>query len=355
MIGRPLYVFGAGGHGRVVAEAAQATRHVHGFLDDDPRCWGREYQGLPVLGGLDALPLLEEDAEVALGVGENGLRSDLGRALLARGRRLAVVVHPTAVVAQGARMGEGTYVGPLAVLHTDAQVGAVIEPAAGEARAVMTGARLAPRGPRRRRARGRRRAYRNRRGGLARPHGRVLGHPRGRGRPHPRLARWCGGHRGAGALARRPREDGMTAPPPRIYLSPPHVGDEERRLVAEAFDSNWIAPLGPQVDAFENEFAAVVGARAAAALSSGTAALHLRAPSAGSGRRGLLLHLTFVIARTPSSTWAHPPSSIRTGPGTWILPCSPKRSATPPGGRRPGRDRSIFTARAPTSIHRRRQ
>ena len=124
MTGRPaLYVFGAGGHGKVVAEAAQATRRVHGFLDDDARLWGREWQGLPVLGGLDALPLLEEDAEVALGVGENGHRSDLGRALLARGRRLAVVVHPTAVVAHGARMGEGTYVGPLAVLHTDAQVG----------------------------------------------------------------------------------------------------------------------------------------------------------------------------------------------------------------------------------------
>jgi sugar O-acyltransferase (sialic acid O-acetyltransferase NeuD family) len=119
----PLYVFGAGGHGKVVAEAALATHRVRGFLDDDRRLWGRECHGLPVLGGLDALVLLEEDAEVALGVGENGIRADLGRALLARGRRLAVVVHPTAVVTRGARIGEGTYVGPLAVLHTDAQAG----------------------------------------------------------------------------------------------------------------------------------------------------------------------------------------------------------------------------------------
>lgn len=61
----------------------------------------------------------------------------------------------------------------------------------------------------------------------------------------------------------------------RIYLSPPHIGPDELELVKEAFASNWIAPLGPHVDAFEREFATVVGAPHAAALSSGTAALHL--------------------------------------------------------------------------------
>jgi sugar O-acyltransferase (sialic acid O-acetyltransferase NeuD family) len=123
MTPRPLYVFGAGGHGRVVAEAALSTHHVRGFLDDNPRLWGRECHGLPVLGGLDALPLLESDAEVALGVGENGARAALGRALLARGRRLATVVHPRAFVGHGARMGDGAFVGALAALHVDAQAG----------------------------------------------------------------------------------------------------------------------------------------------------------------------------------------------------------------------------------------
>ncbi|RIK46758.1 MAG: pyridoxal phosphate-dependent aminotransferase, partial [Chloroflexi bacterium] len=61
----------------------------------------------------------------------------------------------------------------------------------------------------------------------------------------------------------------------RIYLSPPHLSGLELLYVQEAFDSNWIAPLGPHVDAFEQEFAACVGTRAALALSSGTAALHL--------------------------------------------------------------------------------
>jgi dTDP-4-amino-4,6-dideoxygalactose transaminase len=69
--------------------------------------------------------------------------------------------------------------------------------------------------------------------------------------------------------------------PARIYLSPPHMGAEERQLLLEAFDSNWIAPLGPHVDAFEGEFAAIVGCEHAVALSSGTAALHLALIMAG--------------------------------------------------------------------------
>lgn len=82
----------------------------------------------------------------------------------------------------------------------------------------------------------------------------------------------------------------------RIYLSPPDVGDVERSLLLEAFDSNWIAPLGPHVDAFEREFAAEVGASSAAALSSGTAALHLALLIAGvrSGDRVYCPTLTFA-------------------------------------------------------------
>ena len=62
---------------------------------------------------------------------------------------------------------------------------------------------------------------------------------------------------------------------PRIYLSPPDVGPAEVEFVLEAFEANWVAPVGPHVDAFEREFAALVGTPQAVALSSGTAALHL--------------------------------------------------------------------------------
>lgn len=61
----------------------------------------------------------------------------------------------------------------------------------------------------------------------------------------------------------------------KIWLSSPHMGDTEQKFVQEAFDTNWVAPLGPNVDAFEGSLSKYTGARYTAALSSGTAALHL--------------------------------------------------------------------------------
>jgi dTDP-4-amino-4,6-dideoxygalactose transaminase len=88
---------------------------------------------------------------------------------------------------------------------------------------------------------------------------------------------------------------------PRIYLSSPHMGALEERFVAEAFQSNWIAPLGPHVDAFEREFCETVGAGHAVALSSGTAALHLALQLVGVGRGDevLVSTLTFSASVNP--------------------------------------------------------
>ena len=82
----------------------------------------------------------------------------------------------------------------------------------------------------------------------------------------------------------------------RIYLSPPDPGLVERDLLLDAFDSNWIAPLGPHVDAFEQEFARRIGLEQAAALSSGTAALHLglRLVGVKPGDEVIVPTLTFV-------------------------------------------------------------
>ena len=89
--------------------------------------------------------------------------------------------------------------------------------------------------------------------------------------------------------------------PARIYLSPPDIGPDEQALVADAFASNWIAPLGPHVDGFEREFAAKVGATHAVALSSGTAALHLalRLAGVGAGDEVFCSTLTFVASANP--------------------------------------------------------
>ena len=87
----------------------------------------------------------------------------------------------------------------------------------------------------------------------------------------------------------------------RLFLSPPHLGERESGLVRDALESNWIAPLGPHVDAFEREFCERVGAAHAVALSSGTAALHLAVRLAGiqPGDEVLCSTLTFVASANP--------------------------------------------------------
>jgi pyridoxal phosphate-dependent aminotransferase EpsN len=107
----------------------------------------------------------------------------------------------------------------------------------------------------------------------------------------------------------------------RIYLSPPHLGNDELQLVQEVFDSNWIAPLGPQVDAFENEVAAQAGVRFGAALSSGTAALHLalRLLGVGADDRVLCPTLTFIASANPIAYLGAQPVFLDCENETWNL------------------------------------
>ncbi|KUL35308.1 DegT/DnrJ/EryC1/StrS family aminotransferase [Actinoplanes awajinensis] len=88
---------------------------------------------------------------------------------------------------------------------------------------------------------------------------------------------------------------------PRIYLSPPHVTDVERKLLLEAFDSNWVAPVGPDLNAFEAACAELVGVRHAVALSSGTAALHLALIAAGVRRGDTVLVPSFTFAASANA------------------------------------------------------
>ncbi|WP_430782655.1 aminotransferase class I/II-fold pyridoxal phosphate-dependent enzyme [Actinoplanes sp. G11-F43] len=87
----------------------------------------------------------------------------------------------------------------------------------------------------------------------------------------------------------------------RIWLSPPDVSDLERKLLLKAFDSNWVAPAGPDLDAFEQQVAERVGVRHAVALSSGTAALHLALIAAGVRRGDTVLVPSFTFAATANA------------------------------------------------------
>jgi len=84
----------------------------------------------------------------------------------------------------------------------------------------------------------------------------------------------------------------------RIWLSSPHMSYEgyEKEYIREAFDSNWIAPLGPNVYAFENEFASKIGSGHAAALTSGTAAVHMALKAAGVGPGDIVFCSSFTFS-----------------------------------------------------------
>jgi dTDP-4-amino-4,6-dideoxygalactose transaminase len=87
----------------------------------------------------------------------------------------------------------------------------------------------------------------------------------------------------------------------RIYLASPHMCGKEQEYVNEAFETNWIAPLGPHVNAFEKEIANYVGVKSAAALSSGTAGIHLALISLGIGEGDVVFcsSLTFSASCNP--------------------------------------------------------
>ncbi|MAD20568.1 MAG: aminotransferase [Planctomycetaceae bacterium] len=106
-----------------------------------------------------------------------------------------------------------------------------------------------------------------------------------------------------------------------VLLSPPHLADEERKFVEQAFATNWIAPVGPNIDAFETEIAATVGMRSAAALSSGTAAIHLglKLLGVGPGDRVFCSSLTFVATVNPIRYLDAEPVFIDSEPGTWNM------------------------------------
>ncbi len=86
----------------------------------------------------------------------------------------------------------------------------------------------------------------------------------------------------------------------RIYLASPHMSDEgyETQYIREAFADNWIAPLGPNVNGFEKELAAKVGIGHAAALSSGTAAIHMALAAAGVGKNDIVFCPSFTFSAT---------------------------------------------------------
>lgn len=107
----------------------------------------------------------------------------------------------------------------------------------------------------------------------------------------------------------------------RIYLSSPHMSGHEQKYIKDAFDSNWIAPLGPNVDEFERELASFVGVKNGAAVSSGTAAIHLALQllNVQKGDTVFCSSFTFVASANPIVYLEAEPVFIDSEPETWNM------------------------------------
>ena len=107
----------------------------------------------------------------------------------------------------------------------------------------------------------------------------------------------------------------------RVYLSPPDVSARERELLLDAFDSNWIAPFGPHVDAFESEVAEVTGRQFAVATSSGTAALHLALRFYGVSAGDTVVTSSLTFAATPNAVryQGAEPVFVDSSPASWNM------------------------------------
>ena len=108
---------------------------------------------------------------------------------------------------------------------------------------------------------------------------------------------------------------------PKIWLSSPHMGGNEHKYVTDAFDTNWIAPLGPHVDGFEKDLQVYTGSGHAAALSSGTAALHLGLVLLGveQGDEVICQSMTFSASANPIVYQGAVPVFIDSEPDTWNM------------------------------------
>lgn len=106
-----------------------------------------------------------------------------------------------------------------------------------------------------------------------------------------------------------------------IYLSPPHMSGNEKKYIDQAFASNWVAPVGPNLDAFEIEFAVKLGVKSAVAVSSGTAALHLalRVLGVEEGDVVFCSAFTFIASATPILYQKASPVLIDSEPLSWNM------------------------------------
>lgn len=339
-------IFGAGGHGKSVADAfeLQMPGCLDGFIDDDESLADTCVNGYPVLGNQEWFWRQVEQRQVraVLGVGNAQVRRRFLQLCRSHGAEVLTVVHPSAVIAAtatiepavvilaraivnaSARIGTGAIIGTGSIIEHDVQIEefALIGPnvVTGGTVTIGAGATIGV-------------------SVLALPGVRVgdnavvgAGSTICRDIPSDSVAigiparaihsvaeNWNSELPNVSAERRtRTDEEG------RIYLSPPHLSGREQQYLLEAIQSNWVAPVGPHIDRFEDEFAQLVGLKHAVAVSSGTAAMHLamRRLRLQPGEEVFCSTATFAASVNPVVYEGGTPVFIDSDPNTWNIDCN---------------------------------
>ncbi len=121
-----VLVYGAGGHGRVVLDAALRVSRLRvvGIIDDNPARHGERVLGVDVVGDASSFREVRfRNAAVVVAIGDPAARAAAVERVRSSGLPFVAVVHPTAFLACGVSVGEGAMILPMAVVHTDAKIG----------------------------------------------------------------------------------------------------------------------------------------------------------------------------------------------------------------------------------------
>ena len=320
-----VLVLGAGGHAKAVIAALKLCGYeIAGVFDDCEAKWGTKLLGHLIEGPISNAEDVDVNTAI-IAVGDNRQRQSIASGM---NKRWLTLIHPQAFIDSTASVGVGSFVAAGAVVQPDAVVGdhCIINTSSSvdhdcqidSFSHVCPGANLS--------------------GGVQIREGSMIG----TGAsiiPGKEVAEWSVVAAGAcvtqsllsnslvgGVPARSLKKltassEATGSKLERVYLSPPHMSGEERSLLLDAFDSNWIAPLGPHVDAFEREFAEKVKVDHAVALSSGTAALHLalRLLDIGAGDRVIVSSLTFAATANAVTYVDAAPVFVDSNFETWNL------------------------------------
>ena len=322
MIGT-LLIWGAGGHGKVVFDVAfnagSFDRIV--FLDDDLSRAGIPFCECPVVGGPEELPRFA-GASFVIAVGDNHRRAQCFERALEAGLYAAALVHKTATISPSVAIGRGTVVMPGALVNPGSVIGAdciinsgaVVEhdcriadhvhisPRAALGGGVSVG-RFSQIGL----------------GAVVLPGG-TVGEESVVGAGAVVLSEVPVGSTMVGVPARVLPPKKSSSSPGRILLSVPHMGGREQAYVNQAFTSNWLSTVGPNLDAFEREFESRFGLPSVA-LASGTAGIHLglRLLGVGPGDEVWCPTLTFAASCNPIRYLGAEPVFLDSDYSTWNL------------------------------------